>query len=83
MSKKLGVKPALIFPYSDNDEVQTTGRQLLDLVNSVRNSVLCEVLGVVTEKLDPVGNVLEKELALIDVLRSVNDMRAPEPEETK
>lgn len=75
-------KPILVFPLTDGDDVQTTSEQLVKLSEAVRNNTLCEVLSVITDKLDPIDNY-ERQMGLIGVLKAVNELRTPEHKESK
>lgn len=44
-------------------------------MNEQRDDTLCEVLSMITEKLDPTGDT-NRQMILVEVLRDVNAMRS-------
>jgi hypothetical protein len=67
--------PAMfIVEHSNDDDFTFSRKELTTIITTIRNTTLQEVLSSVTELLE-VGGDLKRELALISVLRKVNNMQ--------
>lgn len=67
----------VVITTDDGGQITLSLDELLKLRDTIRNNVLCGVLSAVTDKLNPGGNI-DRELALVEVLRSVNNLRTEE-----
>lgn len=56
------------------DAVQKVADAYKNDMEAQRDDTLCEVLSMITEKLDPTGDT-PRQLVLVEVLRAVNAMR--------